>query len=201
MCELIADGHVPGKPFPSPEDVYIAIANADPKVTAKCSLNSADSEGRFRGATICDPFVEQPYDVIITSIEEEESLSFTEEDLGQFPERDTDLDPTGPGMTAQITLSGGHPGVLAASGYIKFVRVWAKASESGELLEVFEAYLNLDVHLELNPKLHGHRFRGHGGQECHGIAFWAIRAGKDEEGNDEEDEGDWFSESSESHFC
>jgi len=152
----------------------------------------ADSE-----ALQCDPFVEQPYDVIITSIEEEGSLSFTEEELGQFPDRDSDLDPSGPGMTAQITLSGkDHAGVLAASGHIKFVRVWAKAGGSGELLEVFEAYLNLDVHLELSFKLRGQRFRGDSAQETHAIAFWAIRAGKDEE----DEEEDWFSESSESHF-
>ena len=197
MCDVIEEGHVAREPFPSPEDVYNAIVNADPKITAKCSLDSADSEGRFRGATICDPFVEQPYDVIITSIEEEGSLSFTEEELGQFPDRDSDLDPSGPGMTAQITLSGkDHAGVLAASGHIKFVRVWAKAGGSGELLEVFEAYLNLDVHLELSFKLRGQRFRGDSAQETHAIAFWAIRAGKDEE----DEEEDWFSESSESHF-
>jgi hypothetical protein len=211
MCELIEEGHVSGEPFPSPEDVYNVITNADPKTTAKCSLGSssgsdlgsvdsghdeAGSEGRFRGATICDPFVEQPYDVIITSTEEEDPLSFTEDELGQFPERDSDL--SGPGMTAQITLSErDHPGVLSASGYIKFVRVWMKASANGELLEVFEAYLNLDISFELSFKLHGQRFRPPSTRETHAIAFWAIRAGKDKES-----ERDWFSrESSESYLC
>jgi hypothetical protein len=66
---------------------------------------------------------------------------------GSSPSRDTDL--SGPGMIAQVTLSeSGHPGVVAASGYIKFVRVWAKKGEEGELLEVFEAYLNLDISFE-----------------------------------------------------
>jgi hypothetical protein len=211
MCELIEEGHVPGEPFPWPEHVYDAIASADPKTTAKCYLGSssgsdlgsvdsghdeADSEGRFRGATICDPFAEQPYDVIITSTEEEDPLSFTEDELGQFPERDSD--PSGPGMTAQITLSErDHPGVLSASGYIKFVRVWMKARANGKLLEIFEVYLNLDVSFELSVRVRGHRFKDHDREETHAIAFWAIRAGKDKEG-----ERDWFSrDSSESDLC
>jgi hypothetical protein len=213
MCDLIEDGHVPEEPFPSSEDVYNAIADADPKITAKCrlgapvssygsDLGSGDSdhdeaesdEGRFRGTSICDPFVKQPYDVIITSTEEQESLSFTEDELWQFPTRDSD--PSGPGMIAQVTLSeSDHPGVVSASGYIKFVRVWMKAGENGELLEVFEAYLNLDVSFELSFKLSGHRFKGHNMEETHALAFWAVRVGKDKD-------GDWFSEAeSESRFC
>lgn len=202
MCDLIEELRLPEAPFPSPEDVYKAIADADPKVTAKCSLGAslssyhdeADNEGRFRGTKICDPVVNQPYDVIIASTEEEESLSFTEDELGQFPMRDTDL--SGPGMTAQVALSeSDHPGVVAASGYIKFVRVWAKKDEKGELLEVFEVYLNLDISFELSFKLGGRRFRPNFPEETHALAFWAIRVGKDEE------RGDWFSEeSSESDF-
>ena len=213
MCDLLEE-HVPEVPFPSPEDVYNVIADTDPKITAKCRLSAptsscdsdgsdlgsresdydeADFEGRFRGTTICDPFVKQPYDVIITSIEEEESLSFTEDGLGQFPTRDSD--PTGPGITAQVTLSeNDHPGVVSASGYVKFVRVWAKLGDNGELLEVFEAYLDLEVSFELSFKLSGHRFRGHSTKEINALAFWAIRSGKDN--------GDWFSEeSSDLDFC
>jgi hypothetical protein len=218
MCDLIEKRHVPGEPFPSPEDVYNAITNADPEVTARCRLASspdiggsdlgsddsgydeADSEGRFRGTTICDPFVEQPYDVIITSTEEEQSLSFTDEELWQFPAtypvEDSEPPPSGPGMTAQITLSNGdHPGVLAASGYIKFVRVWTKASANGEPLEVFEVYLNLDLRFELSFKLHGQRFRPEHLEETHAVAFWAVRAGKDES------EGNWFSRESSEYLC
>jgi hypothetical protein len=195
MCDLIEEGHLPAAPFPSPEDVYKAIADADPKVTAKCCLGApvssyhdeADSEGRFRGIGICDPFVKQPYNVIITSTQEEESLSFTEDELGQFPDRDTD--PSGPGMTAQVTLSeSDHPGVVAASGYIKFVRVWAKEGKEGELLEVFEAYLNLDISFEMSFNLGGCRFRPNPPEETHALAFWAIRVGKDK------DSEDWFAE-------
>lgn len=205
MCDLIEDGHVPGEPFPSPEDVYNAITNASPEISAKCylvssldiggsDLSSDDDEastgGRFRGTTICDPFVKQPYDVIITSTEEEECLSFIEEELDQFPAQFPvlDSDISGPGMIVQIALSErDHPGVRSASGYMKFVRVWMKANKNGELLEVFEVYLNLKVNLELSFKLHGQRFRGHGGWETHEVAFWAIRAGEDKEG-----ERNWF---------
>jgi len=218
MCGLIEEGHVPDEPFALPEDVYNAITNADPEVTARCRLGSsldisgsdlgsddsghdeADSEGRFLGTSICDPFAEQPYDVIITSTEEEESLSFTEDELDNFPAKypvsDLDPPPSGPGMTAQITLSErDHPGVIAGSGYIKFVRVWMKASANGELLEVFEAYLNLDLRFEMNFKLHGQRFRPQHLEETHAVAFWAVRAGKDEG-------EDWFPrESSESYLC
>jgi hypothetical protein len=140
--------------------------------------------------------VKRPYDVIISSTEEQESLSFTEDELEQFPTRDED--PVGPGMIAQVTLSeSDHPGVVSASGYIKFVRVWTKAGENGELLEVFEAYLNLDVSFEWTFKLNGHRFKGHDKEETHALAFWAIRVGKDGGGG-----SDWFSEGgSESHYC
>ena len=57
-------------------------------------------KGQMKGAVIADPFVEQPYDIVFTTIKEEDPLAFTEE-LGQFPERD--IDPPGPGVTAQIT--------------------------------------------------------------------------------------------------
>jgi hypothetical protein len=207
MSDLIEIGHVPEVPFPSSEEVYNVIVNTDPNITAKCRLGApascdsdrsdlgfgepdydeADSEGRFRGTTICDPFVNRPYDVIITSTEEEESLSFTEDELWQSPTRGSD--PTGPGITAQVTLSGDHPGVVSASRYIKFVRVWAKLGDNGELLEVFEAYLDLDVSFELSFKLSGHRFKGHSTKETHALAFWAIRSGKDNDGG-----CDWFSE-------
>ena len=218
MCELIEEGHLPGEPFPSPEDVYNAITNAGPEATARCRLASspgisegsdldsddsghdeADYKGRFQGTTICDPFSEQPYDVIITSTEEEESLSFTEDELDNFPASfpvgDSDPSPSGPGMTAQITLSEReHPGVIAGSGYIKFVRVWSKASANGKLLEVFEVYLNLDLRSELSFKLHGQRIRPQYPRETHAVAFWAVRAG--------EDEGeDWFSRESSDYCC
>lgn len=215
MCELIDEGHIPDEPFPSPEDVYNAISNADHDVTARCRLASSpdigggdlgsddsdhdepDSEGRFRGATICDPFVEQPYDVIITSTEEEQSLSFTEDELDNFPAKfPFEAVPSGPGMTAQITLSGrDHPGVIAGSGYIKFVRVWMKASANGELLELFDVYLNLDLHFELSFKLHGQRIRPQSPRETHAVAFWAVRAGKDE------GKEDWFSGETSEYLC
>jgi len=40
MCDLLEEGHLPKEPFPLPEDVYKAIADADPKVTAKCCLGA-----------------------------------------------------------------------------------------------------------------------------------------------------------------
>jgi hypothetical protein len=198
MCDLIEEGQVPREPFPQCDEVYDAIINSNPGITAQCYLgapvspydedefdlgsddadaNVPASMGQFRGPTICDPFVEQLYNVIITSIEAQDSLAFTEE-LDQFPTRDSD--PSGPGMTAQLELAGsGHPGVDSASGYIKFVRLWTKAGPNGELLEVFEAYLNLEVVFEWD-----FRFRGHGRSENNELAFWAVRAKKDHNGQE-----------------
>jgi hypothetical protein len=192
MSDLMEQGHVQESPFPEYDEVYRAITESSPTITAKCSLGSpilscdedgtdygsdygSDDldhilQGQFRGPSICDPFVEQPYDMIVTSIEEKETLAFTEDELWQFPVRDSD--PSGPGMTAQLTLSArDHHGVDSVSGYIKFVRLWTKKGQDGELLELFEAYLDIEAVFEYNFAL-----KRRNRSETHAIAFWAVRA-------------------------
>jgi len=49
-------------------------------------------------------------------------------------------------MTAQVTLTpGGHNVVAEATGYVKLIHVWTKTDAKGELLELFEGYLSLNV--------------------------------------------------------
>jgi hypothetical protein len=124
----------------------------------------------MKGAVIADPFVEQPYDMVFTTVNEEDPLAFTEEELGQFPERD--IDPPGPGVTAQITLRGDHHNVVAeATGYVKLIQVWTKMDAKGAVMELFEGYLSLDVVFDGSL-----RFKKHGATEFHGLSFWAVRA-------------------------
>jgi hypothetical protein len=64
-----------------------------------------------------------------TSTEEQESLSFTEDELEDFPTRDSD--PSGPGMTAQVTLSGSdHPGDRCGLGVGDY-QICASLDEAG----------------------------------------------------------------------
>jgi hypothetical protein len=142
-------------------------------------LDDEDSKGQMKGSAIADPFVEQPYNMVITSIKEEDSLAFTDDELWQFPTRD--VDPPGPGMIAQLTLaSGGHHNVVAgATGYVKLVRVWTKTGANGEVMELFDGYLSLEVVFDWSL-----RFKGHGTTETHGLSFWAVRAKKDENGKE-----------------
>jgi hypothetical protein len=200
MSDLIEEGLIQESPFPGYDEIYHMIVGDSPTITAKCYLgtsvpsygeNDADSEdfdaddddeqmskGQFRGTTICDPFAEQPYKMIVTSIEEQPVLAFTESELDQFPTRDSD--PDGPGMTAQLVLSEvGHPGVDTATGYIKFLRLWTKEGENGEILELFEAYLHIEAMFEYKVALK-RRMRS----DAREIAFWAIRARKDKNGRE-----------------
>lgn len=140
--------------------------------------SDSESRGRMMGESIKDPIVEQPYNIVLTSIDEEDSVSFTDEELGDFPERD--LDPSGPGMVAQIELSSeGHHGVVAQSGgQLKLVRVWAQRGANGELQELFEGYFNLQVGFVMKYA------KKVGFEELQGFSFWAVRAKK--EGNGKE---------------
>lgn len=191
------EGHVQKTPFPEYEEVYNAIADCSPTITAKCYLGASvspyddddddhgsndfdddeqTSMGQFQGPTICDPFAEQPYNMIVTLIEEQATVAFTEDELWQFPERDSD--PSGPGMIAQLALSTRrHRGVDSASGYIKFVRLWTKVAENRELLELFEVYLDMEAVFEYEFAL-----KQRNRTESHAIAFWAVRARMDNSG-------------------
>jgi hypothetical protein len=194
MTDLIEEEIIQATPFPGCDEIYNAIIDDSPSITAKCYLGTsvssygddgADHEsdefddddetpkGKFCGASICDPFADMPYNMIVTSVEEHGTLAFTEDELGQFPERE--LDPSGPGMIAQLALSGGgHPGMDTVSGYIKFVRVWMKEGENGEVLELFEAYLDIEAVFEYKLAL-----KKHCRTDNHGVAFWAVRPRKD----------------------
>lgn len=145
----------------------------DDDLDAIDSESDEDSMGQMRGPTICDPFVEQPYNIVISNLEEEDSLAFTDDELGQFPSRDSD--PPGPGMTGQLTLaSSSHRNVVThAAGHIKLIRVWAKQDPlTGKLLELFEGYFSLDVIFDWRMKKYKKK---DGLKEYHGFSFWAVR--------------------------
>src|SRR5215475_7396172 len=98
MSDLV-DGYFSNMPFPEYEKVYNTILTSNPEITAQCYLgtptfaygeNDLDSEsdddvdtsmGRFQGSSICDPFEEEPYNLNVISVEAEESLTFTEDEL------------------------------------------------------------------------------------------------------------------------
>lgn len=165
------------------EEVYNAIRITKTKHTAQLYLSSDDeslegsldgsedeSKGRIGGNNaIKDPVLQQPYDLSITSIETDESLAFTFDELMQFPERD--LDASGPGMTAQVELAGDHHGVVTrAESYIKLVRVWTKIDANGKLQELFEGYFEIDVSFALKYA------KEVGFKETQSFSFWAVRA-------------------------
>lgn len=175
------------------EEVYKAIletgtAHAAQLYLKRDSLDLADgdedddldseSRGRMMGESIKDPLVEQPYNIFLTSLDEEDSLAFTDEELDDFPVRD--FDPSGPGMVAKVDLSSdGHHGVVSHSGgYVKLIRVWAQQGANGELQELFEGYFTLQVNFVLKYA------KKVGFQEYQGFSFWAVRAKKDENGKE-----------------
>ena len=126
-----------------------------------------ESRGTIKGSSIKDPLISQPYDITLTSFDEEDTLSFTDDELDDFPERN--VEPSGPGVVAQIEVSngGGHSFVSHSGGYIKLVRLWAG---DGEEEELFEGYFTLKVGFTAKyAKKIGFR-------EVHGFSFWAVRA-------------------------
>jgi len=54
----------------------------------------------MRGSAIVEPYVNQPYDLVITSIKDNDPLAFMDNELLQFPE--WNMNPPGPGLMAQI---------------------------------------------------------------------------------------------------
>jgi len=131
----------------------------------------------MRSLAIAATFIEQPYNIIITTINEEDPLAFTEEGLGQFPERDIDL--SGPGMTAQITLattSLSKPRDTSSS--FVFGPRWT-LMESSWSCNLFEGYLSLEVSFDWSLRF---KRKGHGTSESHGLSLWAVRPKKDGNG-------------------
>lgn len=185
------EAYFQGTATPHFEEVFNAIAKTTTAHAAQIYLASSDSLldledidgeeilGRMKGPGIVDPFVQEPYDMFVTSVETESLIEWTDDELMQFPERDSD--PVGPGINAKTILgSDGHHGMVqSAGGYIKLARVWSKVGANGQLLELFEGYCSLEVVYEWKFMKKGHGQRGY-----EGFSFWAVRAKKDENGNE-----------------
>jgi hypothetical protein len=54
-------------------------------IMMRTSMLMTRTGGLMKGPAIADPFVEQPYSMVITTIKEENPLAFTDDELGQFP--------------------------------------------------------------------------------------------------------------------
>lgn len=166
-----------GSSTPQFERLYKSILTYQAKNdrTGRCFLPDTNSEGRFETVDLEDPMEEMPFDICINSIVTKDAMGFTPSELASFVTPKTVAQ--GKGVTAKMELVEEHCGIASASGKFKMARAWV--GEGDEPVELFEGYLEFGVKF---GSMYTRKRLG-SGTSCK-FAFWAVRARKDEDGNE-----------------
>ncbi|KAG1853430.1 hypothetical protein DFJ58DRAFT_883639 [Suillus subalutaceus] len=177
--------------------------------TARCFLSVSSDAGRAESASVFDPMMERPFDVMISNLKHRTELTFTSSERASFLA--PDHSPVSPGVIGQVGLPP-QCGVKNAKGIWKMKRVWVGEGE-GELItsarrsdsstkanpdkktskpvkkELFEGYFSFSVSYDQM-----YRKAGHGDGSACRFAFWGVRAMKDNYGEGDRTrpgEGNW----------
>ncbi|KAG2357665.1 hypothetical protein BDR07DRAFT_1612401 [Suillus spraguei] len=200
-----------GSTFPDYASVYDTILAYQSKhdYTARCFLSLSSDAGRAESASIFDPMMERPFDVLISNLKHREELTFTSSERTSFLA--PNHSPVSPGVIGQAGLPS-QCGVKNARGIWKMKRVWVGEGEAEECenvdngttvdcvgtaadsstkanagkktskavkKELFEGYFSFSVSYD-----EMYRKAGHGsGSSCR-FAFWGVRAMKDNTGKE-----------------
>ncbi|KAF9459492.1 hypothetical protein BDZ94DRAFT_1284344 [Collybia nuda] len=166
--------------IPQFEQLYKTILTYQAKNdrTGQCFLANANTNGRFRAPSLQDPMEGFPFDITINSITIKDPLTFSSSELANFLTPKTIKKERG--VTAMMKLVDDHCGIASASGSFKMTRAWMKAATGDEEpAELFEGHAAFKVNFSGLYKRKGHG----SGTSCE-FAFWAIRAKKDENGEE-----------------
>lgn len=146
--------------------------------TARIYLPDAPytESGLFTSGAIMDPMQELPFDFALTHIKEVSRLPLTAAQKKLF------ITPPGdePGISAAIELADDHCGVASTKGVFMLKPAWNVTAEDGATKEIFEGYFDLKLSYSSL-----YRRKGHGsGLPDIKVAFWAVRARRDKDGNE-----------------
>ena len=155
-----------------PEDLYNEILTYQAKNdrTAKFTLpkgfSSTGEESKFRSGIFCDPFSEEPFDILVTDIKQVDKLNF-ETDYG----RPTDAW-YGPGLKGKMQIYDGGCGIRSSSGSISMRPLWRKVDkDDGKVMELYEGTFTFKV---AYGSMYSRKGLGCGQNQT--LAFWGIRA-------------------------
>ncbi|KAG1884547.1 hypothetical protein F4604DRAFT_1918977 [Suillus subluteus] len=94
--------------------------------TARCFLSLSSDAGRAESASVFDPMMERPFDVLISNLKHRAELTFTSSERASFLA--PDHSPVSPGVIGQVGLPP-QCGVKNAKGIWKMKRVWVGEGE------------------------------------------------------------------------
>ncbi|KAF7971572.1 hypothetical protein HWV62_20820 [Athelia sp. TMB] len=161
-----------GSSKPNHEAVYKTILTYQAKNdrSARCYLSASILDNsRFECAGMLEPFSEEPFDIVINSLEPCATLSFSEDELDLFISQHTR--PDAPGVSGEMELEEDSCGIDDASGVFKLERVWTMSGDGGELLELYEGVASF--HVSYSGL---YRRKGHGPGQDVEFAMWGVRA-------------------------
>ncbi|KDQ06006.1 hypothetical protein BOTBODRAFT_39859 [Botryobasidium botryosum FD-172 SS1] len=169
---LTKEYHVKGSTTPQYEALYnkILFYQARDDRSARASLPSpgSSSPGTFWCSQVADPMSDEPFDVTITSIQDQSPVSFTSAEKTHFAA--PRVIPLGAGIAAQTNIIDGGCFVLSGKGSFKLVRVWANTTSTGAVQELFEGIFSLRVRF---APIYARK--GWNTDVNFVIGFWAVR--------------------------
>jgi hypothetical protein len=167
-----------GTTTPQFEKLYDTILGyqAKPDSSAQIFLPERSYDhGVLITSGIRDPFDGSTHEVLLTDLEDCETISFE----ASSPVKIITSAGKGDGVIATTTLPDGNCGISSASGVFKLRRAWDSVNEEGEIRELFEGYMTLKVgysHLFLR--------KGFGKGDTYALGFWAVRARRNKSGDE-----------------
>ncbi|KAK7032677.1 hypothetical protein R3P38DRAFT_2699993 [Favolaschia claudopus] len=167
---------------PQFEALYDTIVPLQTKsdFSGRCVIPSEASkyllDGRLESVDMQDPMEEMPWEIALTDLEVVDAVVFTEQERYKFltaPKKNC-----GKGIQGRTELATDHCGVDEAEGVFRMQRAWV-GERDGKDVEMWEGFLSFNVsHSGM------YRRKGHGGGQKSGFPFWAVRARKDDNGDE-----------------
>jgi hypothetical protein len=203
----------PGSTSPDYAAVYDTILAYQCKhdYTARCFLSLSSDAGRAESASVFDPMMERPFDVLISNLKHRAELTFTSSERASFLA--PDHSPVSPGVIGQASLPP-QCGVKNAKGIWKMKRVWVGEGEgeagecesvnNGTTVDAIGAAADTSTKVNAGKKTSKavkkelfegyfsfsvsydqmYRKAGHGSGSTCRFAFWGVRAMKDNAGKE-----------------
>lgn len=142
-------------------------------------LPSGDERGQIRSTVdaMCDPMEGMPFDVEVHDVMVTDKLPLKVNERKLFLVPPTE----GPGIEGLLTVVDGGCGVDSSKGVIKLKRLWKsqKKRADGSYAELFEGFVSFNVSYSGLYKR-----KGHGKGEKLETAVWAVRARRNDNGEE-----------------
>ncbi|KAK6981767.1 hypothetical protein R3P38DRAFT_3459856 [Favolaschia claudopus] len=160
---------------PQFEALYDTIVPLQAKsdFSGRCVIPSEASkyllDGRLESVDMQDPMEEMPWEIALTDLEVVDAVVFTEQERHKFltpPKKNC-----GKGIHGRTELATDHCGVDEAEGVFRMQRAGSAS--------IWEGFLSFNVsHSWMYQR------KGHGRGQKSGFPFWAVRAKKDDNGDE-----------------